>query len=123
MIAAFLLLGAVLGGVALVRWFFRATLNWVELTLWGLVIGWSLMTVIAYGLARIIGSLGSTTVVLVAFVVWTAAVAAWLPVLLNPKRERFVTWHRSLTPLVVLLLIFAPIYLGLFATHMLPAGP
>jgi hypothetical protein len=122
MIGVFLLLGAALGGIALVRVLFRTSLNCAEQILWGVVVGWSLITIIAYGLTRISGSLGSTTVVLVTFLAWGGAVAGWLSVVLNRRREPWPSWDTSFTPLVVLLLVFTPIYLHLFATHMLPSG-
>ncbi|MFZ1219383.1 MAG: hypothetical protein WAO00_08815 [Chthoniobacterales bacterium] len=122
MIAVLLLLGAAFLGIALVRLVLRTSLNCAEQVLWGIVIGWTLMTVLGYGAARLAGSLGSTTVLLVTLLTWSAALAAWLPCVRGGVLKHWPGWDRSFTPLLVLLLLFTPVYVHLFNTHMLPVG-
>lgn len=120
------LLGAALCGIGLIRRFFATTLNHAEQGLWGLVIGWSLATVIGYAFARMWGELNFQATLLAALVIWSATIVSWLPDLRGWRRQRGPTeaafWQPSYTPLALLLCLAAPIYLRLFVTHMMQPG-
>ena len=124
MIAALFLLGALLFGVALVRRAFGARLNQAEQTLWGLVIGWALTAAVTYGVARVLGHLSVRIILVVLGATWLAAIFCWLPTIRAGTKARSLSsvWRREHVPLVVLLCLFAPIYVALFRTHMLQPG-
>jgi hypothetical protein len=123
MTGAIFLIGAALFGMGLVRRLFTPALNQAEQTFWGLVIGWSVATGVAYGFARTLGSLGSPTTLFAILFVWLGALLIWQPTIQRLSREAMklkpLAWDKSYTPLAVLLCLFTPIYLGLFVTHML----
>ena len=123
MIGPIFLIGAAVFGVGLVHRVFAAALNRVEQALWGVVIGWSLATTFAYGLARTWGGLGSQATLCAILFVGLAALISWLPtirrVFLRKKHLQPPTWQRSYTPLTILLCLFSCIYWCLFTTHML----
>lgn len=124
MIGVIFLIGATLLGIGLVRRCLGPVLSAAEQVFWGVPIGWAGTTTIAYLAARMAGALSFRTALLVALFVWATAVVSWLPELrrLVRREERSVrvAWQKSWTPLVVLLVVFAPIVLHLFGTHMLP---
>jgi len=118
------LLSAALLGVGLVRRFFVTTLNHAEQALWGLVIGWSSATAAGYAVARLFGELTFRVGLIDILLVSGVAIFCWWPNIRRlgrreDKQFRFV-WEKSFTPLAVLLGLFAPIFLHLFLTHMLP---
>lgn len=123
---AIFLLGTALFGIGLVRRFFATTLNHAEQGLWGLVIGWSLATVIGYAFARMWGELSFQATLLTVLVIWSGAIVSWLPDLRGWRRQRgpieAAIWQPSYTPLALLLCVAAPVYLRLFITHMLQPG-
>src|SRR4051794_27303377 len=127
MIGIIFLLGAALFGMGLVRRVFAASLNQAEQALWGLVIGWSIATAIGYGFARLSGGLNLQAVVLIVIFVWSGAILSWLPIIKQVIHDKWklqgILLEKSLGPLVILLCIFAPIFLYLFNTHMLQVGP
>jgi len=122
-IATAFLLGAALFGVGIVRRVLSSALNHVEQLFWGLITGWTLATVIGYGLARLAGGLSPPIIILVPLLVWLGAVACWLPTIRSLLRRKHspggIVWDRTYTPLAILLCIFIPIYVSLFASHML----
>jgi hypothetical protein len=127
MIGTIFLLGAALFGMGLVRRIFASSLNQAEQALWGLVIGWSFATALGYGFARLSGGLNLQTSVLVTLFVWSGAILGWLPTIKrivgNKGKVGRIVWEKSLTPLAILLCVFAPICFYLFNTHMLQVGP
>jgi hypothetical protein len=124
MMASLFLVGALLLGAALVRRAFGAHLNHAEQVLWGLVVGWTLTTVVTYGLARLFGGLSVAVVLAVLVATWLAAIVLWFPTIKNvgslPSPLRL--WRKEYAALLVLLGLFAPLYFALFWTHMLQSG-
>lgn len=118
------LVGAAFLGVGLVRRFLRSTLSAAEQACWGLPIGWSAATAIGYAFARCAGQLSFRVVLLATLLVWAVAIVIWLPAILRltqrGTRHASLLWQPSWTPLALLLVTFAPIFLHLFGTHMLP---
>jgi hypothetical protein len=127
MIGILFLFGAAFFGIGLVRRLVFLSVNYVEQVLWGLVIGWSAATAIGYGFARVSGGLSFRTALFVTLFVLGAAMLSWAPAVRELFRRKNNTadpgWDRALTPLVLLLIIFTPIYLRLFITHMLQVHP
>ena len=124
MTAAIFLIGAMLFGVGLVRRVFGAWTNHAEQTLWGLIVGWTLTTAATYGLARLFGRLSFEVVLVVLVATWLAAFLLWLPTIKNLASTRSLPqlWRKDYAHLLVLLCLFAPLYLALFRTHMLQPG-
>jgi hypothetical protein len=124
MMAALFLVGAMLFGAALVRRAFGVWTNHAEQLLWGLVVGWTLTTAAAYGVARLLGHLSLAGVLTVVTATWLAAVFLWLPTMktLASSRSCPRLWRPEYAPLLALLGLFAPLYFALFRTHMLQAG-
>lgn len=122
MIGAILLLGAALLGIGIIRRLFALQLNSAEQALWGLVLGWSVTTAVAYCLARMTGSLSLASIIPLLLFVWVGAILCWLPTLRGNDPSGPLIWERPFTPLIVVLCLFAPLLVRLFATHMLQAG-
>lgn len=128
------LIGSALLGIALARRLFGSLLGYAEQVLWGLVIGWMLTTCSAYLVARLAGRLSFAGVLCVMIAAWVAAVLLWLPALRAARdgRTRNSAWRLRLMPspsrrfeyagLLLVLGLFAPIYLNLFRSRMLLAG-
>ncbi len=118
------LFAAALFGTGLVRRLVFLSLNYAEQVLWGLVIGWSGATAIAYGFARVTGGLSFRTALLVTLFVLGVAMVSWAPTVRDlfqrNRKSVGLVWSKGLVPLALLLAIFTPIYLRLFLTHMLP---
>jgi hypothetical protein len=124
MIAGLFLFGGILFGVALVRRVFGAHLNHAEQALWGLIVGWMLTAAGAYGLARLAGRLSIAVALTILIATWLSAILLSLPAIKGLARSRSVPrlWRKDYVPLLVLLLLFAPLYFALFRTHMLQPG-
>ena len=121
------LVGASLLGVGLVRRLspLRALLNHAEQLLWGLVTGWMLTTLVAYFVARLVGRLSFKPTLIFVFVVWMAALLLWLGPVRRIWREGLrgrKLWRPEYGGLALVLALFSPIYLRLFATRMLAPG-
>jgi hypothetical protein len=127
MLAALFLIGAALLGIGLARRALDSTIEAEEKVLWGFVLGWCIAALTAYGAARALGHLTITLVGLVTTAIWIATGLLWFPVLRNTIRHR--SWQPSaggfkrFLPLGLLLVLFAPIYISLFDSHMLRAAP
>lgn len=121
MTGAIFLLGAALFGIGLVRRLFARKLSHGEQLLWGIVVGWSISTVAAYGLVRAAGGFSRNIPIIMCVLVWLAASFSCLAAYRMERTPLFV-WEKAYTPLLVVFAIFAPIYLHLFLTHMLQPG-
>jgi hypothetical protein len=121
MIAAIFLFGATLFGIALVRRAFGVWTNHAEQVLWGLIVGWTVTTAATYGLARLFGRLSFEVVLTILIATSLAAIILWLPAIRNVASSRSLPrfWRKEYAPLLILLCLFAPLYLTLFRTHML----
>jgi hypothetical protein len=121
MTAVLFLIGAMLFGVAVVRRAFAVWTNHAEQIFWGLVVGWILTTGATYWLARLYGRLSFEVVLTILIATWLAAIILWLPKIKNLASSRSLPrlWHKDYAHVVVLLSLFAPLYLALFRTHML----
>jgi hypothetical protein len=123
MTAAVFLLGAAIFGIGLVRRVLGSRLNEAEQVLWGLIIGWTVATVAAYGVVRVWGSVTVLALLWVTAFLWLGAIPAWLPTIRHIARGRYnlrsFSWKQSYTPLAILLCIFGCVYACLFTTHML----
>ena len=124
MTAAIFLIGAMLLGIGLVRRAFGAWTNHAEQLLSGLIAGWILTTAVTYGFARLFGYLSIGVVLAVLVATWLAAILLWLSIIRNVASSRLLPqfWHKDYAHLIALLCFFAPLYLGLFRTHMLQPG-
>ncbi len=122
MIGAILLVGGAFFGAGLNRRLFARSLNSAEQALWGLVVGWSLMAAVAYGFARITGSVGLGTIAPTLILVGLGAIFCWLPTIRGNEAARWFVWEKSFAPLLMVLCLFAPVLLKLFVTHMLQTG-
>jgi hypothetical protein len=117
------LTGTALFGVCLTRRALRGLLDGAEHVLWGTVVGWISATFCVYLLARCQGRLTSGQVV------WTT-LAAWMIVAslsFGFWRVR-ISWFRELwrphfKGLIILLILFAPIYWRLLSRHIFAPGP
>ena len=100
----------------------RGLLNHAERLLWGLVTGWMLTTLGAYFIARLVGRLSFKPILIFVFVIWTGA----LLLSLGPLRRIWRAglrgrrlWRPEYAGFVLVLALFAPIYVVLFTTRML----
>jgi hypothetical protein len=127
LIGTIFLLGAALLGIGLVRAVgpLRILLNHAEQVMWGLVTGWMLSTVGAYLISHVLGSLSFRPIVLFGVVIWLAVALLWFEPLRRAVgkgiRGRTI-WRAEYGGLLIVLLLFAPFYLRLFATHMMQPG-
>jgi hypothetical protein len=122
MAALFLLVGAALVGAGLVRRACGAWLDAAEQVLWGLVAGWSIVTVIAYVAASAIGHLSFGSTVAVTAVVWIAGVALWVPSLRKAQRPSLrllrSLWQPHYAGLLILLALATVVFRLLIPTRM-----
>jgi hypothetical protein len=122
------LLGAALLGIGIVRSApaLRRLLNHAEQVMWGLVIGWMLSTLGAYLISRFLGRLSFKPILIFAIMMWLVAVLLSLKPLrrLALRRLQWQTiWRAEYGGLLIVLLLFAPIYVRLFASHLIQPGP
>ncbi len=124
MAALLFLIGAALFGIGLVRRALFSRLTRAEQALWGIVMGWTLITPVAYVVARLTGHLTVPSLWIVISGVWVGVVAFWWPRL--DARRRAASgknhWRHGDLLLIALLCLFALIYTPLFDSHMLKAG-
>lgn len=120
------LVGASLLGIGLVRRLapLRALLNHAEQLMWGVVIGWILTIYGAYLVARSLGSLSFRSLLVFTIATWIVAGLLWLSSLKQVGRRGFIhsLWRAEYGWLVLVVALFAPFYLRLFATHMIEPG-
>ncbi|HBB87957.1 MAG TPA: hypothetical protein DC047_10110 [Blastocatellia bacterium] len=121
------LLGATLVGIALVRAIgpLRVLLNHAEQVMWGLVTGWMLSTLAAYLISRVLGRLSFGPIFICAIVMWLAVAVLWFEPLRSAVRKGIrgrTIWRAEYGGLLIVLVLFAPIYVRLFASHMIQPG-
>ncbi|HKR01394.1 MAG TPA: hypothetical protein VJT09_12025 [Pyrinomonadaceae bacterium] len=125
MIALLFLAGSALLGLGLVRRVAGRLLNHAEQLLWGLVVGWALTTAIAYMVARVVGDLTFSSILALTILVWIATLALWFRRLKRWREIDFALRPARLhdkAGLLIVLLLFTPLYLELFWTRMLQRG-
>jgi hypothetical protein len=126
MIGIIFLLGAALLGFGVIRRLPATRLSHGERISWGLVIGWTAVTAAAYAFVRLTAGLSFRVAVVFTFFVWCVALVSWLPDIQRLSRRDgrgpSLRWDKTFVPLTLILCLFAPIYLHLFRTHMLPVG-
>jgi hypothetical protein len=121
------LLGAALLGIGLIRCLppLRKLLNHAEQVMWGLVTGWMLSTLGAYLISRLLGRLSYKPVLVFEVVILVAVVLLWFKPLSRALRNGIrgrAAWRPEYGGLLIVLLLFAPFYLRLFATHLMQPG-
>ncbi|HEX8137887.1 MAG TPA: hypothetical protein VF544_09885 [Pyrinomonadaceae bacterium] len=125
MIALLFLTGSALLGSGLVRLATGRLLNHAEQALWGLVVGWTISTVAAYLMARALGDLTLALILALTALVWAASIVLWFGSLRRLRlRSRNIRslWRPGYAGLLLLLLLFGPIFFELFRTRMLQKG-
>lgn len=119
------LAGAALLGTGIVRCAqpLRSLLNHLEQMMWGLVIGWIVSTLGAYGVARMAGGLSFRPLFFFAITLWIAAALLWLRSVRQLSRFNLRTvWRTEYWVPTILLALFMPVYIRLFASHMMQPG-
>ncbi len=119
MTALLFLLVSAFVGIRIVNLTLGATLNKIEQTLFGIVVGWMTSTVCAYGIANGIGQLTFNSMLILSLVTTLIATVIWLPTI---KRVQRNYWKRLFTfdylvP-AALLLLFAPLFYYMFSIRM-----
>jgi hypothetical protein len=124
MLATLFLVGGALGGTLVARRVLRGVLGGAECVLWGVVAGWMFESICVYALARLQGRLMLWQVAAVCAVVWLAALVLLFSELRGLRRAgaRLFRWRAEYAGLALVLLAFAPVFLELFPTRMLPSG-
>jgi hypothetical protein len=126
MIALLFLMGSALLGSSLVRLMTGRLLNHAEQALWGLVVGWTVSTGTAYLTARALGDLTLGLILTLTALSWVAALilcfGSLKGFLLRARRNVRSLWRTEYAGLLVVLLLFAPIFFELFRTRMLQKG-
>jgi hypothetical protein len=122
MLATLFLIGGALAGALVARRVLRGVLGWAECVLWGVVAGWMFESVCVYALARLQGRLMFWHVAAVCGAVWLAALLLLFSELRRLRREgvRLFRWRAEYAGLALVLVAFAPVFLELFPTRMLP---
>lgn len=116
------LTGSALLGLAIIRCTsLRSILNHAEQVIWGIVSGWMLTTLFAYFMARLLGQLTFRSLLWLILAVWLAAALLLFARLRQLKPSRSL-WQAEYGGLALVLALFAPIFLMLFATRMLAPG-
>src|SRR3954470_21657346 len=125
MAAVVFLVGAAFFGIGLVRLALSWRLTRAEQGLWGLVIGWTLTTAAAYLVARFNGRLTSGVIWVITAGAWLGAAGLWWRQLPAWRRNEGAKpcSRRDELVLIALFCSFAFIYIPLFDSHMLKAGP
>jgi len=118
------LIGATLLGIGLVRRLppLRRSLNHAEQAASGTVVGWTLTTLGAYLIARMLGRLSFEPMLAFTAAVWTVAIVLWLETLRRIRREVLsvkALWRPEYAGLALVVTIFAPIFLRLFSSRLL----
>ena len=110
------LCGSALMGVGVVHRCLPDLLNRLEKVVWGVVFGWSLSTLAVYLIAR--WQLKLSIAILIGVTIFSFAVAfALLATSLRGLSKKNFAWQSHLSAVVLLLLLFTPIYWLLFSTH------
>src|SRR5687767_3161267 len=121
MAVAFLLGSAVLGvGIVNQTVILRRSLSHAEQILWGLVSGWIVTTLGAYLIARFAGRLSFGPLVAFTLVIWVVALLLLWRALRIPRPNLSIKnlWRGEYACLALVLFLFAPFYIKLFASHM-----
>lgn len=123
MLGILFLIGSALLGACVTRRALRGLLGGAELLMWGTAAGWMLSALFVYGLARWQGRLSFGLMAWATAGVWAAAAGLRLAGGEGlPRAGRAAACARENLGLLVVLLLFAPVYCGLFSTHMLAPG-
>ncbi|HLM55027.1 MAG TPA: hypothetical protein VK422_02800, partial [Pyrinomonadaceae bacterium] len=122
MLALLFLIGAAFVGAGLTRRVLRGLLSGAELAMWGVVAGWMLAALFAYGLARWQGRLSFGLMAWACAVVWAAAVAVWWARRPRVRWGEARAWASENAVLLFVLALFAPVYVLLFSSHTLLPG-
>src|SRR5437867_4289128 len=123
MLALFFLGGSIILGIAITRRVTRDLLDGIEQITWGLVAGWVLSAFSAYLIARWRGQLRYSQLLAETIAIWIVAATI---VALDLRSARLQLsrprWRRHYWGLLLVLLVFTPIYWRLFSTHMFAPG-
>lgn len=137
MLATLFLIGSALLGACVARRVWRGLLVTRERLAWGIVVGWMVGALAAYGLARWQGRLTWTVVAWTTVLVWAACAALCARELVSLSRAggEFAEWRGRLRSfdfkafverghlgLAAVLLVFAPLLCWLFSTHTFAEG-
>lgn len=125
MIAALFLLGAAFLGIGLSERTLGSRLGPAAHLFFGLVLGWTLTTTVAFTVARITGTLSPVWLFPVMAGTWLIAIYLWLPRLRSGQARAATdqnTSGKDHLPLLALLIFVAPLFIVLFRTHMLQQG-
>ncbi|MBV9927096.1 MAG: DUF4214 domain-containing protein [Acidobacteria bacterium] len=129
MLAALFLIGSALCGACVARRVWRGVARAWEQVLWGLVAGWMLGALAAYGFARWQGRLTWGAVAWATSSVWAAAALLSARRLVGLRRGRLEvfgfagSFGREHVGLAAVLVLFAPVLWALFSTHTFAEGP
>lgn len=124
MFAILFLIGGASAGALVARRALRGVLGGAECVLWGVVAGWMLESLCVYACARVQGRLTFQQTAVTCLVVWLAALLLLFAELRRLRRAGApaLRWRAEYAGLLVVLLAFAPVFLELFPTRMLPRG-
>src|SRR5688572_15142191 len=120
MLGILLLAGSWLTGFTIVRRLASEHFSLPQQILSGLVIGWLLSTALTYLAARATGRLSFSLIIAATIVSWFVALALSLTWIgsLRTHLARGFSWHREHTGLVLVLVVFAPIFWKVFSAQM-----
>jgi hypothetical protein len=120
------LIGAALLGIAIVRCLppLRRQLNHAEQSLWGMVVGWIFSTLAAYLIALYFGNLTFRSMLILTLIMWLVSVCLWLSSFKKLRSADSIRklWRSDYGWLLLVAVLFAPIYLKLFNSHLLKTG-
>lgn len=125
MIAALFLLGAAFLGIGVSERSLGSRLDSAAHLFFGLVLGWTLTTAVAFAAARLAGTSSSAWLFPVMAGIWFVAIYLWLPRLRYGQARPASDHHpsgKAHLPLLALLIFAAPLFSVLFRTHMLQQG-
>ena len=105
------------------RRFLGTRLNPAEQILWGIVVGWTLSTVVVYVLARTQGRLDRKTIIALTVAISISALILLVRTVYRAKRQQWsLRWPNNFNGLLLTLCLFAPVYCYLFSTHFYASG-
>ncbi|MFN2576758.1 MAG: hypothetical protein ABR607_03600, partial [Pyrinomonadaceae bacterium] len=123
MLALFFLSGSIILGIGITRRVARNLLDEVEQFFWGLLVGWVLTACGAYLIACWQGQLTHRQLLLETISIWiVAATIIAVGIRSGPFALSSFRWRRHYSELLLVLLVFTPIYWRLFSSHMFARG-